>query len=253
LVQLAGALVALVALVAAAYVVVVGALSVTSSGQPLPAHTSTATAFVMFAKDNPIYARQAVGIFGWLDTPSPLLIFLLTGLAFLAFFLVALATARPRHSLVLLALMVVCFLAPAAVVVPHAVRTLSIDWQARDGFPLYVGLPLLAGSIAGRRWTLRPAAVRRWTIAFVSVVVIDQAVDFFWALRRYTVGTFGGLDPFQHVPGGWTPPVPVAVLLIGFVVVVVAYGWWLIHLGTGIGQEMAGGPRARPLEAVDDA
>lgn len=251
MVQVAGAVVALVALVAAAYVVVAGALSITSSGQPLPAHTSTVSALVLFAKDNPTYARQAVGIFGWLDTPSPLLVFLLAGLAFLVFFLVALATARPRQSLVLLALVAVSFLVPAAVVVPHAVRTLSIDWQARDGLPLYVGLPLLAGAIAGRRLPLRPAALRGLTIAFVSVIVVNQVVDYFWALRRYTVGTFGGLDIFRHVQGGWTPPVPVAVLLGGFVVVALAYGWWLIHLGMGIEPGSGSGPRAGAPTAGD--
>ena len=250
LVQLAGALVAVVAAVAAVYVVVVGALSVTSSGQQLAPHTSTVSALVVFAKDSPIYARQAVGIFGWLDSPSPLLVFLLAGLAFLALFLVALATARPRQSLVLLALMVLAFVVPAAIVVPHAVRTLSIDWQARDGFPLYVGIPLFAGSLAGRRRTLRPAVVRGLTIAFVSVAVIDQVVDYFWALRRYTVGTFGGLDPFQHVPGGWAPPVPVAVLLGGFALVALAYGWWLVHLANATASTSAAESRAAPSGAV---
>jgi hypothetical protein len=152
--------------------------------------------------------------------------------------------------LVFLALVAVAFLVPAAIVVPHAVRTLSIDWQARDGFPLYIGIPLLAGSLAGRRRPFRPVVVRGLTIAFVSVIVVVQAVDYFWALRRYTVGAFGGLDPFQHVPGGWTPPVPVAVLLAGFAVVTLAYGWWLIHVGMGIEQGSAGGSRAGPPESV---
>ncbi len=250
MVQMAGALVALVAVVAAAYVVAVGALSITSSGQPIPAHTSKVSALILFAKDNPTYARQAVGIFGWLDTPSPLLVFLLAAVAFLVLILVALATARPRQSLVLLALMVVCFLVPAAIVVPHAVRTLTIDWQARDGLPLYVGIPLLAGSIAGRRRPFRPAAVRGMTVAFVSVIVVDQAVDYFWALRRYTVGTYGGLDPFRQVRGGWTPPVPVAVLLAGFAVVTLVYGWWLVHLGNGIAHGSGAGTGAELSDPV---
>ena len=250
-VQIGGAVMAVVAVVAAAYVVVAGALSITSSGQPLPAHTSKASALVLFAKDNPTYARQAVGIFGWLDTPSPLLVFLLAGLAFLVLFLLALATARPRQSLVLLALMAVAFLVPAAIVVPHAVRTLTIDWQARDGLPLYVGIPLLAGSIAGRRRPLPPAVVRGMTVGFVSVIVVVQAVDYFWALRRYTVGTYGGLDPFRHVQGGWTPPVPVAVLLAGFAVVTLVYGWWLVHVGDGI--EHGNGPRPGPSPSRQSA
>jgi hypothetical protein len=252
-VQAAAAVVALVGVVAAAYIVGVGALSITPTGQKLPAGTTTASALSAFIKDNPTYARQAVGIFGWLDTPSPLLVFLLTAAAFLVLVLVALVSARLRHALVLVALMAVALVVPAAIVVPHAVSTLTIDWQARDGFPLYIGIPLVAGAIAGRGRPLRPAIRRGLLTGLVSVTVVIQAVDYFWALRRYTVGTYGGLDPLRHVAGGWTPPVPTLALLIVFLVAVLGYGWWLRHVGLGLTPGPgpgAGAPTGTPMTST---
>ena len=94
----------------------------------------------------------------------------------------------------------------------------GLVWQARDGFPLYVGIILVAGAVAFRMREPTPAnpkepsgrhaMAHRITLLVAVCVPAAQLGDFVWALRRYTVGLGPVLNPFAKVRGGWSPPVP---------------------------------------------
>ena len=92
------------------------------------------------------YAHQIIGIFGWLDTPSPLLVtFVWTSL--LGFLLIlGLSVSRRHDGWVLIGVLAGAVFVTVALIEWNA-GSAGITWQARDGFPLYVGVPLVAGIV----------------------------------------------------------------------------------------------------------
>jgi hypothetical protein len=132
-------------------------------------------------------------------------------------------------------------------------HTDGIVWQARDGYPLYVGILLVAGAIAGsdlRRqgrhhgkselssgnddasvliMVERQRRRRFRSVLFMGLIVM-QAGSFLWALRRNTVGLGLTLNPFAHVQGGWQPPGSGLLLSVCALAAAVGYAGWMAHL-----------------------
>ena len=116
----------------------------------------------------------------------------------------------------------------------------GLVWQARDGFPLYVGILLVAGAAGGRGLRMSPGwftgpskvgeAFGRLAVLVAVAVAVAQLADFVWALRRYTVGLGATVNPLAHVPGRWDPPLPALALIITAVLATAFYGWWIVHL-----------------------
>lgn len=156
------------------------------------------------------YLRQMVGVFGWLDTRSPSIVYLLWGIVTIAVLAVALLGVRRR------VVAVVATLVVAVVVVPFVledlnVRTIGFQWQGRYTLPLAVGVPIVACStMTGRRWSLRADRVAR--IAIGVAVVVAQSAAFVQLLRRFSVGANGPLWFFDRV--AWRPPVPALALVV---------------------------------------
>lgn len=156
------------------------------------------------------WLHQMVGVFGWLDTPSPLLTYLVWAVAVCAVGLAGLAGGvRGAAAMVLVVLAVLAV--PVALSVGQAHR-LGIIWQGRYTLPIAAGVPLVAAA------SMRPlGALGRWRapIAVLSSVVLAIAAmaAYLEALRRYTVGVAGPVD-FLH--GSWHPPLgSVAVSVAG--------------------------------------
>jgi hypothetical protein len=154
--------------------------------------------------------RQAIGTFGWLDTPSPNVVVwtwtgLLTALLVIA---VALGGRRWKLSLALCAV--------TTVVVPPLIEASQVEvqglvWQGRYTLPLAMGLPIMAGRAAD----LSAHNLADWA-AIAKVVVLlavpMQGVAFYVALRRYAVGVDG---PVWFVGSSqWQPPIPIWTLLV---------------------------------------
>lgn len=244
-VRRAVAVLAGVTVVAIAYVLGAHALAVTATGIRLPRHDTFLQVVAAALGRTPSLVAQAVGTFGWLDTPTPLPV-LLGWWAAVALVVVLGMLSGRRQATVLLGLLGAALLVPLVVMVSHAHQD-GLVWQARDGLPLYVGVPLVAGAMAGRardavdgRVPPSPAtaagAVRvlapQLTVLVAGGVGFAQFADFVWALRRYTVGTDGPLLPWTTVRHGWAPPVPAAVLVVAAAVVLAGYGWWMAQLAT---------------------
>jgi hypothetical protein len=130
--------------------------------------------------------------------------------------------------------------------------TSGITWQARDGFPLYAGTPLLAGiliphtSMAGFG-----DFARRRVAAIVAIAVgVCQLADFGWTLRRFTVGLGRTVNLFQPVKHGWSPPLGTPLTALLGAVAVVAYAWWLFirTRGHGIGRISGAVPMREPTK-----
>ncbi len=172
--------------------------------------------------------RQMIGVFGWLDTPSPRVTYYLW--FFLLGFLLVLGTALSSTRVVMAITAVVL----ATVVVPAVLQafsahTLGFVWQGRYSLPLAVGVPILAAfGLDMRRQALSLQLHRVAAVVMVALVVAHLSA-FTWAMRRYTVGTSGKLLFFLG-PSGWHPPAPAIVLLVAFATFVAALGWWLCLL-----------------------
>jgi hypothetical protein len=220
----------IVGAIAVTFVVRAQTLKILPSTAPLPTHRSFIVLTDQVLGRFGGYAREAIGVFGWLDTPSPLLtIFVWTAL--IGFLVIAgLAASRWHERAVLIGLMTGVFLVTLVLIEEHA-ATAGITWQSRDGFPLYAGIPLVAGVIIQKRSILRfgdlggsHAVSRSQTAAIVAIAIgICQLADFVWTLRRYTVGLGRTVNLFHHVKGGWSPPLGIPLMVAVGVVAVVLY------------------------------
>jgi hypothetical protein len=174
------------------------------------------------------YAHQAIGVFGWLDTPSPLLT-TVVWTALIGFIVIAgIAASTRRERAVLIGLITAACIVTVGLIEWNA-GTSGITWQARDGFPFYAGIPLVAGAIVPKRsMTILGETAKSHVTGVVAVAVgICQFGDFLWALRRYTVGLGPTVNVFHHVVGGWSPPLGTPLMVVGGGVAVVLYAMQL--------------------------
>ncbi len=186
-------------------------------GVAVPQRTSSIRLVGLALGRSGLILRELIGAVGSDESGPPLLIMVLWGACASIVAAAGVITGRRRQGLVVLALLVLSVAVPTALMVSQAHED-GLVWQARDGLPLYAGTFLVAGAVAGTRQVpslaglLRIVQVqwaRRHVVTSLAVLVaIVQIGDFLWALRRYTVGLDSTLDPFAHVPGGWSPPVP---------------------------------------------
>ncbi len=239
-VRVAGVVVIVAGVVAVVYVLDAHALAVLPVGQAISAGTPLSRIIELALERTDTLVAQFVGTIGWAETNPPTTVLALWILSATAVVVLALVASRRRQTVVLVALVATSLVLPTALVVSQA-HVEGLVWQARDGFPLYAGILLVAGAVAGRRWLLDgdvPAVAppgrsmtRRLGLLVAVAVAVTQFGDFVWALRRYTVGLGAVINPFAHVRDGWSPPVAPLVLVVVAAIVAVAYGWWIARLG----------------------
>lgn len=237
-VRIAAGVVGVCGVGAVAFIFAAHSLSVLPVGKPVAPNTSTIAVVRGALGRTGAILDQAVGVFGWLDTPSPTAVLVGWWIAVGLLVTVGLVTGRRRDVAVLVTLIVVAVALPTGIIASQAHHD-GLVWQARDGMPLYVGIPLVGAAVFRRQAQIADAqqeigvggsALRRLLMLLVAGVALAQLVDFGWALRRYTVGLGATLNPLDKVPGGWSPPVPTAVLLLAAVASCAAYGWWVYQL-----------------------
>lgn len=170
--------------------------------------------------------REMIGLFGWLDTPSPALTYLLWTAALGLLALGAIMIARRRHVLLLGGLIVATILVPLALEIPAYRDVGAVFWQGRYTLPLAVGIPILAAmSIASTERGRRVADARlSWAIG--GIVVVGSTLAFAQNLRRYTVGYNGDVWFWLHPQ--WSPPVSPLLITIAYIVSILAFTVWTL-------------------------
>jgi Predicted membrane protein (DUF2142) len=172
----------------------------------------------------PVLAREAVGVFGNLDTRMPdvvhvvwgALVLFLGGLAF------ALGDRRRRWSLIALAVSILVI----TVALSAAARQTGFQFQGRYILPLAVIFPLWAGEIVSmeaRR--LNRAWARAMLVGAAAVAAGVHLFAWYFNARRFAVGTDG---PWNFIgEAEWAPP----------------GGWvlWLLVAAAGAASCVAGG------------
>jgi hypothetical protein len=166
---------------------------------------------------------QAIGNFGWLDSPlpTPALVAWLAMLAVLLVIAVRLSGRQVSRRLGLIAVGI----AGCTVALEALQRQTGFSFQGRYALPIFILLPMAAGELirsgSGR---LSSRSAKRLIIGTMSVAGLVQAVGWVTNGRRVAVGTHGSwLYAFQsqwHPPLGWLPwTVLVIAALVMYVVV----------------------------------
>ncbi len=158
--------------------------------------------------------QQLVGVFGWNDTPSPLLTYVVW-IAVLGFlFVLALLAARcagARRTTVLFLLIAAVVVVPLALSYVEAMRAGFVDGQGRYWLPLAVGVPLVCVALIERSEAHARFLMRAVPIVSVCLGVASIAA-YLSTLRRYAVGVTG---PIDFLAGKWQPPVGLLAAAIG--------------------------------------
>ena len=164
------------------------------------------------------WIQQMVGIFGWLDTLSPLVTYLFWyGSVGLVLFL-ALICGTVRQVTMLVGLIVIVIVVPVIISFGQAHR-LGIIWQGRYILPMAVGIPLAGLAIVEQSPAIRWSRTRVASLLCVGAGVAEFAA-FATALRRYTVGVSG---PINYLHGSWSPPLGSGAITLAYLLALVLY------------------------------
>ncbi len=150
-VRAAAAVMVGVGALATTYILLFGATAITPSGIPLSRHATALTVANLYGSHITGYTTQIVGVFGWLDTPSPFPVVLLIGAAVAGLLWFAIATSRRRQAAVLIGLLVAAIVVPIAIDIKNALEIHDDVWQSRYALR----------STSGCRWWQLPSAVDR--------------------------------------------------------------------------------------------
>jgi hypothetical protein len=172
------------------------------------------------------WLQQMIGVFGWLDTPSPLLTYLVWYVAIGVLVLLAFSGARARGNIALIVLVAIVVLFPIAIQY-HEAHRLNLFWQGRYTLPMATGIPILATALIDGAAVLGRIRSRLTVLMCIGIGVADFGA-FYTTQRRYATGLPGPVDLLH---GTWGPPFGNAVmalwslaatgLLVSFVVSIV--------------------------------
>lgn len=158
-----------------------------------------------------------IGVFGWLDTFAPALVYLIWSVLLGGVVVLALLVARARE-LRGTVLAIGIFLLGPAVVQALSVRNSGYIWQGRYSLILLVCAVIIA-AIAISRWSARPSStIARRAVPIVAVMLLlGQVYALVGALARYAGGSQASIfKPFTSPE--WSPPGGAIVWVALFVV-----------------------------------
>lgn len=172
------------------------------------------------------YIKGLIGVFGWLDTPSPSVTYYFWLGVITLMMIVAWACGRLRDGVAVLALLAGVIAIPILAQGVEA-KNLGYIWQGRYLLAFAVGLPILAGAVIGQRGIQIPSALQRRIVAVaLFLLAFANFASFVNSMRRYAVGLDKALI-IRHVhwepPGTWFLLLPLyAVAVAGFVLLMIA-------------------------------
>jgi hypothetical protein len=154
--------------------------------------------------------REMVGVFGWLDTPAPGLVYLVWIGAVGLIVGLAAAVANRRERLALIVIVAVSVMVPVASELSSYGES-GFAWQGRYILAFSAGLVVLSGYVlVGRVPSTLSVRLCRGLVVAVGAA---HVVAFVANLNRYVHGVDGFW--WQEAPG-WHPPVPASVLTLAF-------------------------------------
>jgi hypothetical protein len=181
-----------------------------------------------------LWIQQMIGVFGWLDTLSPFITYLVWSAVLSVLVLLALICWRNgREAAALVLLLALVVLVPVLLTYMQAAQ-LGVIWQARYILPLAVGIPLLSAEIIEKSKVWR-SVQSHLVVLLCALLGVGQVCAFGQTLIRYTTGlgkAGGSLGDLLH--GSWQPPGGAGVLILVLVLataLLAAYICYLVWLG----------------------
>jgi hypothetical protein len=152
------------------------------------------------------YGQGLIGLFGWMDTPSPDGVLYAYGSAIAVLLVGALLVLRGRRMVAYLVLLASFLLLPAIVQAAY-IHGGGLIWQGRYNLPLFLCVVVGAAALMGRN--AERLTVTTWR-RLIPLAAIAAVVAQWWAfeatLRRYTVGANGTAGEFLFGHAPWAPP-----------------------------------------------
>jgi hypothetical protein len=174
--------------------------------------------------------RQAIGSFGWLDTPMPTFSHVFWLALVLALAALAMVGGERRQRRVLIGSLAVCVSITLALGVLLAQHDQAV--AGRYVLPVVIVLPMLAGEVvANSRGWAATERLRRGVLAATIAVAAVHVLAWLVNARRHAVGTEGPLqfltnDVWSPL-GGWWP------WLLAAVAAAFLQAWSAVLLGSG--------------------
>lgn len=215
-------LVAVASVAALAWIRFAGALPTSKVAFPEWGFVRAAKASIY---DTPVYLRNMVGQFGWVDTELPIAVVGGVLVVIAGIVVVGVVRGTVRERVVLVGLGLVTLGLPVLIQAWQA-KHLGIVWQGRYFLPVAVGLPLLAAFAVRGRATTRQAG--RWFPVVAGALMLAQLIAFAVNLHRYAVGADGPW--WGSTPDIWRPPLPIPVLFAACAGLLVALLWLLLRI-----------------------
>lgn len=179
-----------------------------------------------------LLVREMIGVLGWTDTFPPAPTFY--GWLVVVGVLLGLGVSRaPTRVWACTAAVLAITVALPVILEASQANRYGFVWQGRYTLPFAVGVPILAAMAVPADLADRLGRRPLWLL--VAVVAVAQGAMFVVALRRYTVGLAGPLDPFT---GRWHPP-------FGSVAVTVVFGLALLAFAAVVALPDGRGRHAR--------
>lgn len=172
------------------------------------------------------YLRMAFAALGWIDVPFPEWIFLAGAATLGLVAILALCLGNRRDRLVLAGTAFLIWFVPVVVQGIQA-RTTGIFWQGRYMAPVIVGFFILACSVIASRGRDLPERLQRnLVLAAAGSLAVINVVAFLANLHRYVNGSNG--PRLSLAENAWLPPVPLLVLIAGFIGSYAAFTWVIL-------------------------
>lgn len=181
---------------------------------PGAGRTTPVGAFVRMLIDRS-FDPGIIGVFGWLDTPSPALVYVVWSCLSLGLVVVAIVLARGRLLAGVLTL-VGSFLLVPPIVQAASIKSSGYIWQGRYTLVAYACLMIMAAIAVGQSKWASDRVVAPWigraVVVVGALVITGQLFAEANVIKRYAVGYDGTWGQFVVAPA-WQPPGGAAVWL----------------------------------------
>lgn len=162
--------------------------------------------FVTMLSSTIDYLRQAIGVFGWLDSLAPTWVLVMYYVLLATITAYALIFTRPSRLWAALWVALAAFLFMPPLIQASTVTVSGYVWQGRYALPLVVMLVIMAAVAASVRFSELPRSeARRLVVVVLAVTAVGQLASVLTNLKRYVVGTSAEWDAFFSA-AHWSPP-----------------------------------------------
>lgn len=190
-----------------------------------------------------------IGVFGWLDTFAPPVVYAIWSILIGGIVFAALVLARGR-SLIAVWVALTCFVAGPALIQAISVQKSGFIWQGRYSLAIMAALLIVAGlAVADSSPKIIPQRLSLRIVTLVGIAfVVGQLSAFISALGRYVTGNSGAI--FAALGAGeWNPPLGAklwaALATIAFIALV---AHWIFTVRKVVGPAVTGSPEYQAVE-----